>query len=252
MLPSQAGLSPSPARKRTLGEAAPVRFHSCAAAVEKAGAGRSEAGWSGWRQAAKRLLDVMVAGLLGILSLPVVALAAAVIRMTTGGTAFYSQWREGQGGRRFCLWKLRTMYPDAEERLERHLAESAAAREEWERTCKLRKDPRVIAGVGWVLRRTSVDELPQLWNVLRGDMSMVGPRPLPEYHLAKYSAGFRAMRHRVRPGLTGLWQVSGRSDGDLQRQQELDTAYLGEWSIWLDVRVLCRTMMAVVRGNGAY
>jgi lipopolysaccharide/colanic/teichoic acid biosynthesis glycosyltransferase len=143
------------------------------------------------------------------------------------------------------------MYTDAEERLERHLAEDSRALAEWNLRYKLHRDPRIIPVVGTLLRRTSIDELPQLWNVLIGDMSMVGPRPFPEYHLERFSPEFRDLRARVRPGLTGLWQVMVRSAGDIEDQQAFDTYYIRNWSVWMDAYILGRTAAAVITGRGA-
>jgi lipopolysaccharide/colanic/teichoic acid biosynthesis glycosyltransferase len=148
--------------------------------------------------------------------------------------------------------KIRTMCIDAEERLEAHLARHPELREEWERSFKLRDDPRLVPLVGRALRRFSLDELPQLWNVLKGDMSLVGPRPLPEYHLSSFSDEFREMRQRMRPGITGLWQVMVRSEGEIEDQQSFDTYYLRNWSVWLDIFVLGRTLGAVLSRRGAY
>ena len=133
-----------------------------------------------------------------------------------------------------------------------YLLHNPSAREEWRRYCKLKQDPRVLPVVGAFLRRTSLDELPQLWNVLKGEMTLVGPRPFPEYHLQKFPEEFRRLRRSVVPGLTGLWQVSYRSDGDLQVQMELDREYIENWSVWLDLKILAKTAYVVLTGKGAY
>lgn len=200
----------------------------------------------------KRALDLLVAGLLSAATLPFILAAAVWIKRASPGNVFYTQTRDGQDGREITVRKLRTMYADSAERLERHLASCPQARAEWERYYKLKDDPRVLPGVGRWLRRTSLDELPQLWSVIRGDMSLVGPRPFPEYHLDRFDPDFRRLRARVRPGLTGLWQVSARSDGDLAVQQELDTYYIRNWSFWLELHILARTAGVVLRGQGAY
>jgi len=142
--------------------------------------------------------------------------------------------------------------PGAEEKLEKAMEDDPALREEWRERMKLRDDPRLVPGVGRFLRRWSLDELPQLWSVVRGDMSLVGPRPFPDYHLDQFSAKFRELRQRVRPGITGLWQVNVRSAGALDLQVAHDTYYIRNWSIWLDLYLLARTVGAVLRGRGAY
>ena len=190
----------------------------------------------------KRLLDLLMACAFGIFALPIVVLGALWIRAVSPGSPFYHQEREGENGKSIFVTKLRTMYPNANVLLEEHLAKNPAAREEWQRRFKLREDPRILPGVGKILRRTSLDELPQIWSVLIGDMSMVGPRPFPAYHLAEFSPQFRELRGKVTPGLTGLWQVSSRSDGDLAVQESLDTYYIRNWSPWLDLHILVRTL----------
>lgn len=200
----------------------------------------------------KRFLDYFLGIPLFLLALPVIAVSAAWIKIVSPGPAFYAQEREGVGGRNIMVWKLRTMYPDADILLQRHLAENPEAREEWGRFFKLRNDLRILPLVGALLRKTSLDELPQLWNVLRGEMSLVGPRPFPHYHLEKFNPDFRAMRSNVLPGMTGLWQVSARSDGDLKVQETLDTYYIRNWSIWMDLHLLGSTAWIVLSGKGAY
>jgi Undecaprenyl-phosphate galactose phosphotransferase WbaP len=202
--------------------------------------------------ALKLLMDQAIAAPLFLAGLPIIVLAALWIKLSSRGPAFYRQTREGMHGRRIPVWKLRTMYFNGEELLEDWLKKHPQDREQWFRYFKLRHDPRVLPVIGPLLRRTSLDELPQLWNVLRGDMSLVGPRPLPDYHLQQFPSEFRMLRSRVLPGLTGLWQVSARSDGDVGVQQAMDTYYIRNWSPWLDLYILARTVTAVLLARGAY
>lgn len=200
---------------------------------------------------AKRWLDLVLA-LLGMAAyLPTIALAALAVLAVDPGPVFYAQKRRGRGGRPIRVWKLRTMYRDAEARLERHLRDNPAARDEWSRFFKLRDDPRILPWIGRFLRRTSVDELPQLWNVVRGEMTLVGPRPLPDYHLDAFGSEFRRLRERVVPGMTGLWQVGSRSDGDFEVLRAMDTFYVNHWSLKLDGQILLRTVGIVLSGRGA-
>jgi lipopolysaccharide/colanic/teichoic acid biosynthesis glycosyltransferase len=200
----------------------------------------------------KRALDVTLGTAALVLALPLIVLGAVAVRLVGRGPAFFSQEREGYLGVSIRIWKLRTMYVDAERRLADHLQRDPKARREWESKYKLSHDPRVLPLVGSLLRRFSIDELPQLWHVVRGEMSLVGPRPFPAYHLERFPHGFRLLRQRLRPGITGLWQVMVRSDGGLEEQQAYDTFYIRNWSLWMDLYVLARTMTAVFGGRGAY
>ncbi|MFA5688388.1 MAG: exopolysaccharide biosynthesis polyprenyl glycosylphosphotransferase [Kiritimatiellales bacterium] len=163
----------------------------------------------------------------------------------------YAQERIGMKYRPFKAYKLRTMVPDAEKVLQRKLAASPALRAEWEQSYKLKKDPR-ITWMGKFLRKTSLDELPQLWCVLTGKMALVGPRPLPKYHHDQLTPRTRRLRVKVRPGITGLWQVSGRSDSGIEGMDKWDCYYVTNWSIWLDIVILTRTVRVVLFGIGAY
>ena len=200
----------------------------------------------------KRALDLVLGGIGVLLALPAIVLAAVAIKLIDRGPIFYRQDREGLGGRMIPVWKLRTMFVDADARLERHLASDPAIRAAWEQRFKLEDDPRILPVIGKLLRRFSIDELPQLWQVVRGELSLVGPRPFPEYHLESFEPDFRALRRRVRPGVTGLWQVMVRSEGGVEEQRIYDTHYIRNWSVWMDVYVLAKTLVVILTGRGAY
>ena len=199
----------------------------------------------------KRMFDILLALPLALVILPVVGLAALLIKLIDPGPAFYIQKRVGRHGRTLEMLKLRTMYTNSERLLEEHLNRDPQARAEWQRFFKLRNDPRILPVVGNFLRRSSVDELPQLWNVISGDMSLVGPRPLPAYHAEQLDTNFQPLRASVLPGITGLWQASSRSDGDLETLQTEDLCYIHNWSPWLDFYILLQTVPAVLRAKGA-
>jgi exopolysaccharide biosynthesis polyprenyl glycosylphosphotransferase len=194
----------------------------------------------------KRLMDVVVAGGLLVLLSPFFAVVAALTRIGSPGPAFYVSWRVGVGEVPFPCYKFRTMCVDADVRQE----ELESRNEADGCLFKIKDDPR-ITPTGRFLRRTSLDELPQLFNVLRGQMSLVGPRPLPLRDVARMDARYRR-RHAVLPGITGLWQVSGRSALRAAGMMELDVEYIRDWSLRLDLRILRRTIGVVVRGKGAY
>ncbi|SES40441.1 Sugar transferase involved in LPS biosynthesis (colanic, teichoic acid) [Tranquillimonas rosea] len=202
--------------------------------------------------AAKRAVDLAVTVPAMMVAAPVLLVFAAAIKIVDPGPAFYVQMREGLGGRRIGVLKLRTMYRDADRMLEDLLARDPDARKEWETHYKLRNDPRILPVVGRVLRASSLDELPQLFNILRGDMTLVGPRPFPEYHLAAMRPEFRARRASVVPGLTGLWQISDRSAADVAQQEQLDGYYIDNRSFWFDLSIILRTFAAVIGRKGAY
>lgn len=199
----------------------------------------------------KRAIDFVLTVPAVIITLPVILLLIAAVRIADRGPAIFMQQRTGFNGRSFSVYKIRTMYQDAEQRLEQALAADQKLAAEWRSNFKLENDPRILPGIGHLLRRFSLDELPQLWNVALGDMSLVGPRPFPPYHLKSFDADFQAMRASVIPGLTGLWQITVRSDGDLAAQKEQDTLYIENWSIWLDLQIMLQTLPAVVRAKGA-
>lgn len=203
-------------------------------------------------RAAKRGLDLFGAVALALLAAPVVLTCALLIKVKDPGPAFFRQRRDGEGGRTFVLWKLRTMRVDADEALARWLALHPEAEQEWRDFRRLSGDPRVVGRLGRALRRTSVDELPQLWNVIRGDMSLVGPRPLELELVGRLSPAGLERRRAVRPGLTGLWQISGRSELDLSALEAIDDDYVRGWTLALDLSILRRTPFVVVSGRGAY
>jgi len=201
-------------------------------------------------RAFKRGFDLLLVVLGGLVAIPVLVLLALAIRLDSKGPVYFKQRRIGRDGVPFYVWKFRSMVADAPERLASLLENDPEARREWEATQKLVDDPRVTR-VGKLLRKTSLDELPQLWNVLRGEMSLVGPRPIVDEEIAKYGEHFRYYI-QVRPGMTGVWQVSGRSDTSYDFRVSLDTYYVRNWSAWLDIDILVKTLAVVLKRDGAY
>lgn len=204
------------------------------------------------RAGCKRGIDLVGASAMLLLSFPVIGISAVLVRVISPGPAIYSQWRHGRDGRAFRAYKIRTMRTDAEEILGMLRHTDAGIAEEWELYGCLADDPRVIPYIGGWLRKSSLDELPQLLNVLRGEMSLVGPRPLPLEVAQRLPADQVHLRSTVRPGLTGLWQVQGRSDLDLAALLALDRTYVAEWTLRLDLTILLRTPLAVLSRRGAY
>ena len=198
----------------------------------------------------KRIFDITATVIGGILILPIVAIVAVLIYLDSPGPIVFGHKRVGLGGKEFPCYKFRSMVPNAQEALEIYLKENPEAREEWERDFKLKDDPRVTK-IGKFLRKTSLDELPQLWNVLIGDMSLVGPRPIVRAEVEKYGEYINDF-YLVPPGITGVWQVSGRSDTTYEERVLMDSWYVHNWSIWIDIVYLVKTVLAVFKGKGAY
>jgi exopolysaccharide biosynthesis polyprenyl glycosylphosphotransferase len=202
-------------------------------------------GLSGWRRFCKRGFDIIIAGIVLTLTSPLLLLAAIAIKVNSRGPVVFSQVRVGRFGQEFRIYKLRTMVEGAEARLADLLDQNEADGPLF----KMSHDPRVTA-VGGFLRKTSIDELPQLWNVLRGDMSIVGPRPALPREASQWTPELQE-RLQVLPGVTGMWQVSGRSDADFELYKRLDLYYVDNWSLWRDLSIVARTIGVVIVGKGA-
>ena len=203
-------------------------------------------GLEGWPVVFKRVVDIAISLFLIILLLPLLLLTAALVRLTSRGPAVFVQKRLGLNKRHFGICKFRTMVVDAERRMKEieHLNEVTGP------VFKIKNDPR-ITPLGRILRKTSIDELPQLFNVLKGDMSLVGPRPLPIRDYEGFNEDWQRRRFSVRPGITCLWQIGGRSSISFQQWMELDLQYIDKWSLKLDLEILVKTIPAVLRGSGA-
>ena len=197
----------------------------------------------------KRIFDFLMAGILLVLLSPVLILIALALKFE-GGSVLFAHQLLGKNGRKFNCYKFRSMVLDAEQRLEAILQENPALKSQWDKEHKLKADPR-ISKLGHFLRRTSLDELPQLFNVLKSEMSLVGPRPIVQEELQKYGLE-KSYYLMVRPGMTGLWQVSGRNDVDYQTRVYLDVWYVKNWSLWYDLALLFKTVKVVMSRSGAY
>lgn len=198
----------------------------------------------------KRASDIAICTIGGIFISPLLLLIAVLIKLTSPGPIVYKQQRIGQNGRHFYAWKFRTMVANADRVLNDYLDRCPEARREWEADHKLKNDPRVTR-IGNLLRKTSLDELPQVWNALKGEMSLVGPRPIVDAEVEKYGQDFE-LYVKVRPGISGLWQVSGRNNTTYQRRVDLDKFYVRNWSPWMDIYILAKTVGVVLRRDGAY
>ena len=201
------------------------------------------------KQASKRAFDCVFGALL-IAALSPILLLIAFIAGRDGGPVMFGHRRIGADGRSFICWKFRTMVMNADRVLAQLLATDPVARAEWESSCKLKNDPR-ITPIGQFLRKTSLDELPQLFNVLKGEMSLVGPRPIVTDEVWRYGAAFHDYT-RCRPGITGIWQVSGRNDVDYGGRVYLDQQYARGWSLGTDIKLLWKTVFVVIGRRGAY
>jgi undecaprenyl-phosphate galactose phosphotransferase len=198
----------------------------------------------------KRAFDYLVGGMLSLVFLMPLAIISLLIRLSSRGPAIYRQSRIGKNGVPFLCYKFRTMYYDADKRLQSILDADPKARQEWEEYRKLKDDPR-ITPIGQFLRRTSLDELPQILNILKGEMSLVGPRPVTQEEIEKYYKDSAELCFSVRPGITGLWQVSGRSNTSFEYRISLDSWYVRNWNLWLDIVILIRTVNVVLKREGA-
>lgn len=198
----------------------------------------------------KRIIDLVLASLLIVIFLPFSIFIAILIKLSSKGPVLYIQKRLGKNRRVFSCYKFRTMYLDAEQRLEKILESSPELKKEWQKYMKISNDPRVTP-IGKFLRRTSLDELPQLLNVIKGEMSLVGPRP---YLIKEVENAEKTMEIicRVKPGITGLWQISGRSDLSFAERMRLDEYYVKNWTVWIDLVILLKTIKVVLKAQGAY
>lgn len=197
----------------------------------------------------KRTLDIVGALMFFLVLGPVYLAVALWVRLSMGSPVHFWQVRLGEGGRRFHFYKFRSMVRDSDTVLDQFLSKNDMARTEWDTFQKLEKDPRITPLGHWI-RKLSLDELPQFWNVLKGDMSLVGPRPCMERQRTLYGRGWDHYC-AMRPGITGLWQVSGRNRLPYARRVELDAYYVDNWSLWLDVKILIKTVKVVVTGDGS-
>ena len=199
----------------------------------------------------KRAFDIFFSLLVLTFGLPVFLMIALAVRLSSKGKILYYHERIGRGGVPFKCLKFRTMYPDADKRLQEILSNDREKRKEWQLTRKLKNDPRVTP-VGLFLRRTSLDEIPQFWNVLKGDLSVVGPRPVVRAEVEEH-LGVKAYKIlSIRPGLTGIWQVSGRSDTTYDTRVKLDEKYVDTHSLLLDIKLIAKTIPSMINSKGAY
>lgn len=240
----------------TMQGAEAMKFGSAVEAERRATGGESGSYRSGQaepaiqRSAFKRVMDVSLAVIVLIFAAPLLAIVALLIKLQDGGPVFYGHLRCGRNGQLFNCLKIRTMHVDADERLAQLLANDPFAAEQWKRYRKLRNDPR-ITPIGHFLRKTSIDELPQLVNIIRGDMSVIGPRPVTLEETKLYGDAvsyYKAMR----PGVLGLWQVKGRNLLSYEQRIAYDVEYVRDWTLWTDIKILFLAVPVVFLGRGAF
>ena len=203
-----------------------------------------------WNLGIKRLMELFIVITGGIVVLPFLLIIALLVKISSPGPVIYKHKRLGMNGEHFYVYKFRSMVINADQRLKQIIDSDPAVKKEWEESHKLQKDPR-ITGIGRFLRRSSIDEFPQLINIIKGEMSLVGPRPIVDSEVERYGEDYKRI-FSIKPGLTGLWQVSGRSNTNYAERVAYDTYYLQSWSVWLDLWVLYKTFGVVIRGRGAY
>ncbi len=199
----------------------------------------------------KRSFDVIFSLTVIIFLAPLYLLIALLVKLSSKGRIFYKHKRVGKDGKCIEIYKFRTMYENSDKLLEELLKKDEKLRQEWEKNYKLKKDPR-ITPIGKILRKFSLDELPQFFNVLKGDLSVVGPRPVVKEELDKFYGEYKKFYLSVMPGITGLWQVSGRSNLNYENRVKLDTIYVVNWSIWLDIVIIFKTLKVIINKEGAY
>jgi Undecaprenyl-phosphate galactose phosphotransferase WbaP len=206
--------------------------------------------FSDMQQVIKRVVDLSLVILLSPFSILLFLFLAVLIKLNSAGPVFYRQKRIGKDGKEFVIWKFRTMLVDADQNFKTYLEQNSDHKAEWEKNQKIKNDPRVTQ-VGKMMRRLSLDELPQIINIFQGDMSLVGPRPIVDEEVQYYGNRYH-LYTKVKPGLTGLWQVSGRNDTTYEQRVRYDEYYVRNWSIWIDIYILAQTIGAVLGGKGAY
>lgn len=200
----------------------------------------------------KRSMDLTLGSIATVLAIPLFFIIPLCLKFEgQSGSVFYGGTRIGKNGKRFKCWKFRSMEPNTDHLLEDYLANNPHERENWEKYHKLKNDPRVQTLTSKIIRKTSLDEIPQIWNVFRGEMSLIGPRPILESEIEQYGDQIHYYTS-VKPGITGKWQVSGRNETTFQQRVKMDTEYVIDWSLFNDIIILLKTVRVVLSGAGAH